>query len=150
MYMLGVPRGDIAERTGASLSVVRKDITALRAEWDGERRLRSTLRCAEELARLDNLEAQAWMGWSRSAQVRETRKRETRETTAGRTSVDSVTTEARSGDPRFLKLIYDCIARRTRLLEVELGADAPEADTETLMQKSLRLAAVYARINAEG
>jgi hypothetical protein len=76
----------------------------------------------EELARIDQLEREAWGEWERSKTVREKSKTTKAQRQKGDESTAQLEREGRLGDPRYLERVAWCIERRIKLL----GLDAPE------------------------
>lgn len=97
-------------------STVSKDLKELRKRW-----LDSSLRDfdnarAQELVKVDKLEAEYWQAWERSM-------KEKTQTTTGRETGDkktkdkaSVRKEGRDGNPQFLQGVQWCIDKRCELL----------------------------------
>jgi hypothetical protein len=125
LYIQGKGQCEIARALKVVQPTVSKDLTAIRAEW-----LASSLRDfdakkAEELAKLDRLEAVAWEAWRRSCEPVEltaTRRSESvRLQPNGRPTrvpVETKTTRsvARDGDPRFLAEIREVVTLRLKLI----------------------------------
>lgn len=112
MYLRGMSQAEIATAIGLSRSQVGYDLQDVRKQWAEQTTMKLDEHKAEELARLDHLEAQHWQAWEDS-------RKESKTTTAangtrGRTA--SVRTETRYGDPRFLQGISECIAERCKIL----------------------------------
>lgn len=116
----------IAERRDYTLSQgqISGDLAAIRKDW-----LESSLqdfdaRRAEELARIDKIEEQAWEAWHRSCLNAETKTVKRSKNEKGNLVIeyDSSTISGQAGDPRFLSTIQHCVERRARLL----GLDAPK------------------------
>lgn len=117
-YLQGKPIHEIAETMGLSKYTIHDDLEVIRQAW-----LRSTLvdfdaKRAEEVAKIDRVEAQAWEEYERS---KEPGSRSVQGTGAQGSWTEDETTE-RTGDPRYLQVVLKCIDRRIRLF----GLDAPE------------------------
>lgn len=115
--------GYVNPRTGKawSIHVLHADVKELEGRWK-ESALRDISEAkAQELAKLDELEREAWAAWHRSYGQRKSTSTERR--TGGRMAGDKarVQTEDVVGDPRFLTIIIDCQQRRAKML----GLDAP-------------------------
>lgn len=126
-YLKGRYQHDIAVTLGVSLATVKRDLAKIRQLW-----LESSLRDfgalkAEQLAKIDTVEAEAWAMWSRSCerQVRTS----TQEIEASRHPGLNRRTddEDGAGDPRYLQIALQCVERRSKLL----GLDAPEKVSQT-------------------
>lgn len=118
LYARGFTQLKIGEMVGCTQQQVSLDLKRIRQKW-----LESTLRDfneakAQELAKIDQAERQAWRGWTRSLRDAETVKVTEEGEDAGKRVV---TTKGQAGDPRFIELVLKCIERRCKLL----GLDAP-------------------------
>ena len=72
---------------------------------------------AQELAKIDEVERQAWVAWERSQEDAESTK-------VVETASDKryeAQTKGQAGDPRFLDIVMKCVDRRCKIL----GVDAP-------------------------
>ena len=134
-----------------SIKTIHEDLEALTALWR-ENSLRDiTIVKAEELAKLDRLEREAWIAWDRSVG-----KHHTRTTKTGRVDRDgivitepevTVKADTLDGDPRFMAIILDCQKRRSELM----GLNAPQkiaqttVDGEDLFDQDAR-AALHAKL----
>lgn len=121
MYLRQQPQSAIAARTGVHISTISRDLKWLREYW-----LSNALRDmdeakAQELARIDTLEAEYWSQYLLS---KETRKRKI---TKGRGSGESERpdqieqweiSEQLPGDPRYLSGIQWCIEQRCKILGI--------------------------------
>jgi hypothetical protein len=101
-----------------SVRAIHEDLVHLTARWKSEALRDITQAKADELARLDELEREAWTAWHRGIgrkQIRTTK-------TGGKEGLEvSLRTESLNGDPRYLAIVLDCQQRRAKLL----GLDAP-------------------------
>ena len=75
-------------------------------------------RMAIELARIDRVEREAWLAYERKIGAKQRKKMSVK---AGNKDGEVVMWDE-AGDPRFLKIVLDCIDRRSALL----GLDAPK------------------------
>lgn len=95
---------------------VTKDLEEIRVIWRNRAAQLIGERKAEELAKLDRLEREAWEGWerSRSDAVRKHAKR----TGKGADATEEVgtSTEHRDGNPKFLELVLRCVEKRLEVL----------------------------------
>jgi hypothetical protein len=108
-----------------AVSAIQADLVHLTGIWQASAIEDITLARGLELAKLDQLEREAWAAWYRSIG-----RAQTRTTKTGRIDKDgtviaepevTLRTEVLVGDPRFMAVILDCQARRAKLL----GLDAP-------------------------
>lgn len=116
--------GYVNPRTGKawSLHILSEDVQELEERWKASALVDITEAKARELAKLDELEREAWAAWHRSYGKRQSTSTERR--TGGKTPGDKarVDTEDLAGDPRFLAIVLDCQQRRAKML----GLDAPQ------------------------
>ena len=118
MYCKGMNQRDIAEKIGVSRDTVRKALDTARDVWlerlgDSIERHR-----AEQLAKIDRLEATAWDGFERSQRATKERIKE-----SGEHPKSVLKKKTNAGDAKFLQVISKQIEMRIRLL----GLDKPEA-----------------------
>lgn len=94
LYLQGWTQAELATRHNVHRSQISHDLRVIRREWlEGIRRNYDAL-VAEERAKLDNIEWEAWQGFSRSTEKE----------------------RSRPGDPRLLTVILTCIDHRCKLL----------------------------------
>lgn len=112
-------RGETQVAIGRALEVdhgtISRDLAAIRAEW-----LASSLRDfdaarAQELARIDEVERAAWIGWTKSQESAETLEA----VVDGDRRRSRKTSKGQAGDPRFLKVVIDCVNRRCAILGLD-------------------------------
>lgn len=138
LYLKGQSLREIAVRFDVSHVSVFNDLEAIRASWKATRETALDQWTAEQLAKLDAVEAAAWEGWDASRRDTVTKLDETTGEPpmligAGPVIVfggelKTKTSERRqsnAGDPTFLAVVERCIERRCKLL----GIDAPSALT---------------------
>ena len=127
LYMRGWPQGRIAEYLSNRSSdlapsiqysedMIKRDLKAVRDGW-----LESSLRNfdemrAEQLAKLDAQEAEAWREWKRSCE--DYKKKAVGTSAQGK--IDKTETGTQTGDPRYLTAILSIVERRCRLLGLDL------------------------------
>jgi hypothetical protein len=122
LYLMGWTQAAIGVKWEVSQQQISEDIKAVRAEWMESRKASYDQWIAQELARIDVIEANAWEQWARSCQDAVTVK--TAQGTGGETgwTKDERIVSEQPGDPRFLTVALNCVERRSKLL----GLDAPE------------------------
>jgi len=153
LYLQGKTQWAIARAVKVSQGTVSNDLAAVREDW-----LASALRDfdamkAEELARLDRLEAVAWEGWERSCRdavsthQRTVQEREVRRKAAGKNGtagrsrmapvrkVEQRTAKGQAGDPRFLERVAWCVETRLKLMGLlrpgsQVNVNAPPSSQE--------------------
>jgi hypothetical protein len=126
LYVKGHPQAEIGQRLGVTQQQISSDIKAIQQQW-----LASTLRDfdavkSEQLAKVDQIEREAWDAWSRSCQPREVT---VQEATEGETRTKKVTLrkEQQVGDPRFLQIIQKAIDQRCDILGIGQATEAAKA-----------------------
>lgn len=133
LYLEGKTQQEIALKIGVTREQINYDIRAIRKVWQSEMAAALDARKAEELARIDKVEAEAWSAWHNSKQA----TKETIRVAKGGPDDTKVVHEAREKsterDPdfRFMLIVQWCIEARIKLL----GLDAmgkPE-DTTKIM-----------------
>jgi len=140
-YCEGRPQIEMAEELGVDENYVVEAIRTLRSEW-ASRRDDFNTRKDEELAKLDNLEQEAWQAWQRSCEERiVTRVHLERMRPSSQDepviTEQVITKEARDGNPIYLEMVFRCIDRRIKML----GMDAP-----VRIQSDVTLVALAAKI----
>ena len=102
-----------------NLTTIKEDVDYLTARWKEEALRDITEVKANELAKLDRLEAEAWAAWERGIG-----RKQVRISKVGGKEGPSTTlkTEVLNGDPRYLAIILDCQQRRAKMF----GLDAPD------------------------
>ncbi|HKO24517.1 MAG TPA: helix-turn-helix domain-containing protein [Chloroflexota bacterium] len=129
-YLRGEPQHAIAQRLGLSRQQIGYDLQLIRAEWRQSAMRDFEAHKAEELAKLDAMEAEYWAAWQRSQQelVHSTEehvddeiavpsgKRHGRMKVPRSRSRVSQRTEAQHGNSAFLFGIERCIEQRCKIL----------------------------------
>jgi len=117
LYLQGIIQAEIGARLGMTQPMVCYDIKVIKKRW-----LASSVRDfdeakARELARIDNVETVAW----RQFELSQGDKKSTtvKKSEGGTEATKKI--EERLGDPRYLKIVLDCVDRRCKIL----GVDAP-------------------------
>jgi transcriptional regulator with XRE-family HTH domain len=160
LYSRGLSQVEIAERLGVSQPTVSNDLKVLRAEWLPSALTDFNQAKAQELAKIDNLEREAWTAWQRSCGPLEVRHQRTEETRplllkmgggkgkrGKRKQVKAeqdrlrlvkriidTTVKGQAGDMRFLRLVGHCITARLRILmPAKLELSVPTLDWSTFV-----------------
>lgn len=120
-YLRGQTQWEIARAFEISQATVSKDLKAIQREWLAESVLHRAEWTARELARVDEVERNAWAAWTRSQENATTRRKKQRPD--GEEVVE--TTKGQVGDSKFLDVVLRCVAKRCELL----GLDAPKETT---------------------
>lgn len=108
-----------------SQQTIAKDLKIIRSEWRSSAVRNFDAAKSMELAKIDQVELEAWQAWQRSIGKSKTVTKHaeaggSQESPGKRFITEKV--EKLNGDPRFLAVINDCIKRRCDIL----GLDAPK------------------------
>lgn len=124
-YLRGERQSSIAQFFAVSQAQISMDLKAIHAEWLNRVLQDFSTAKAEELAKLDAIEREAWDAWQRSQSEAEV-------TSQSLTMPDkrkvSVQRKTQVGDARYLEVVLQCIQRRCALL----GLDAPRQEDITV------------------
>lgn len=127
MYLEGKTQNEISLICHCAIGTVNRDLKIINARWLADATTNLAERKARELAKLDNLEGQAWISFFESKLTTERGQGQRKKPPQKKgdkiyetTSTFSKEIES-AGDPRFMNIIADCIERRCRIL----GVDAP-------------------------
>jgi hypothetical protein len=115
LYLQGIPQWKIGKELGVGQSQICYDLKIVRQRW-----LESSLRDfdeakAQELAKIDRIEAEFWAGWERSQRVKQVTNSKRKEGKDASTEA-GVRKEEQAGDPRFLDGMLKCSHMRCELL----------------------------------
>jgi len=126
-YLKGRFQHEIAADLALSLATVKRDLAKVRQRW-----LESSLRDfdalkAEQLAKVDAVEANAWTMWARSCERRVRTSNQDIEATRYPGRNTRTDEEQGAGEPRYLQIALQCVERRSKLL----GLDAPDKIART-------------------
>ena len=127
MYLNGHTQAAIAKEIGISRQMVSKDLQTIRQRWKESAIKDFDALKEQELKKIDATEREAWECYRRSQRDRQRTVTERAGTgnpddaKPGRAKAQ-VTKEQADGDPRFLKIILECIDKRCKIL----GLDAPD------------------------
>ena len=120
---------EIAEKVGLDQATVSRELKAIRAEWRESAVTDIEQVIAQELQKLDALEAQALAEWERSK--KDWQKKVVEDKPAGSRGGGGksakIETGGQTGDPRYLQVILGIQDRRAKLL----GTDKPAKFAET-------------------
>jgi hypothetical protein len=121
LYLQCQTMAEIGRQIGVSANTIYHDICWAREQWRARAADTIEIHKQRELARIDNLEVEAWRGWKRSIGKVKTTKTETGQTATGPIDKTSETIQYQAGDPRFLDNIARCIESRRKIM----GLDTP-------------------------
>lgn len=122
LYLKSWTQNAIAAELGVSQGQVSKDLKAVRQGW-----LESAVRDfdaakAAELAKIDNLEREAWAAYERTVGPHTVTTDIDGTNDKGSFDRKTERTEHLAGNPAFLNVVMTCIDRRCKIL----GVDAPQ------------------------
>jgi len=119
MYLQGHSQHDMSMEIGISVAQVYRDLRILQDNWMASQLMNINQAKAEQLAKLDLLELEAWQAWDRSKIDKSGKSVEKSGEDEKRVKAWS---EGRLPDPRYLQVIQHCIERRCKIL----GLDQPD------------------------
>jgi hypothetical protein len=122
LYLKGWTQADIGARLGVSRQQVGYDLGAVRREWLASALMDFNAKKAEELAKVDKLEREAWECFENSKKGRETTTTEQTTDGDGDRTKAAIRKEEEHGDPRYLSVVQWCINKRCDIL----GLNAPQ------------------------
>lgn len=123
LYMQGLSYEQIGDRLGVHKSQISRDLAKVRQEWRESADRATGEWVAQELARLEAIEAEAWAAWKRSTQDRQTVTKETGPRGGAMVTVKTTTrTDGQAGDAALLAKVLDCVKQRREML----GLDVPK------------------------
>ena len=117
LYLKQMPQSEIAELLKINQSTVSRDLKVIQEEWRKSTLIDMNEAKQRELARIDQLEREAWQAWERSIGE----KIETTNKKSGEGTEETVRKRTEAGDPRYLSVIAECIEKRMKIL----GLNAP-------------------------
>ena len=130
MYLSGMRQILIAEHFKVTSATITRDLKAIRKQWMQDAAQTYDAYVARELARIDNLERENWEQYeaSKKPTKREVRKGTIRPNQQPEEIEQTITTEQRTGDPRYLSGVQWCIEQRCKIL----GLYAKDKQRKTL------------------
>ncbi|OWK34334.1 hypothetical protein FRUB_10305 [Fimbriiglobus ruber] len=150
MYLTGHTQWDIANSpdVGVTQSVISEDLKAIRAEWVKEARTAYGRRVAQEMAKLDRVEAEAWRAWERSQADAVTIDVEDVPAVAGDNAPPlpgtpisrKVKKAGRDGSAEFLRIVGYCVEKRVELVGLLGMADKVKELSEKLAELTAKRA----------
>ena len=122
MYLRSEPQWKIAQHFGVHPGQISRDLLVIQKQWQEQTQLNLDEAKARELAKLDEIERQAWEAWEKSRKDAETMEvTGTAQGGKGKPETVRKTTKGQAGDSRFLAIVLECQKRRAEIL----GLDAP-------------------------
>jgi hypothetical protein len=123
-------------------STISRDIKAVKDEWKASAVRAFDEAVGVELAKLDEVEKEAWAAWERSKADRTSSR--TNRRTAGERQTDEAEqkTEKRDGEARWLEVVLGCVERRCKLLGLnaptKIAPTTPQGDQPVWFEVRLR------------
>jgi hypothetical protein len=130
LYCQGWPQWRIGDKFGVTQMTISNDLKAIRKEWQRVMVEEFDALKAEQLAKIDATEAEAWRGWRRSLKPAEKKTAKVVNESGTVKQETAKTEEGQTGNPHFLSVILKCVERRCKLI----GADAPAKIDLTIEQ----------------
>ncbi len=125
LYCQGVPTSEIANRLGVKISKVHVALQRAKQIWKAKFEESAELVKAEQLAKLDKIEAEAWAAWQRSKKIAiEQMRKESHSPKFGRSTEKGQKKIHRDGEAKYLDIVMRTIRQRLELL----GIMKPESD----------------------
>lgn len=136
LYLQGKTQAEIAGVIGVSRVQISHDLKFIQAEWR-EKRFRDIDQMkADQLAKIDNVETEAWAAWIRSQQDKVVSVAE-RTVDDGEKSKTSMRKEGQAGDPRFLERVCWAIEQRLRIFGFYAPTKVAIEDLDRLIENEL-------------
>lgn len=129
-YLRGDLQHEIARVFEVDLRTIERDLHELREEW----RKTALADTAEfrglQLVKLDEVERNAWLGWTKSQENAETLRARKR----GDKSETEKVSKGQAGDPRFLAIVLECVEKRCKILGIVGQPALPDEEPETISE----------------
>jgi hypothetical protein len=115
LYLKGWTQVTIAQHLGVRQPTISNDLAVLHREWrESAVRDFDAIREAQ-LQKLEHLEREAWAAYDRSAGTRQRKRMVARDGV----KISEIEQWEEAGDPRYMKIVQDCIAKRCELLDIQ-------------------------------
>jgi len=142
-YFAGKTMQEIAELAEVAIGTVSTDLEILRKQWQEDAKREFDHWQAQELARVDKVEAEAWMAWELSLRDAETTTVVREEDEDGNPiEKHMLQRKGQSGNPKYLDVIAKCVDQRWKLLgfdkEKDDGVGAREVIPTMIVKVSTR------------
>jgi hypothetical protein len=122
LYCTGWPQHKIAARFNVCRQQITKDLAVIRESWRRAMVGEFDKLKAEQLAKIDAAEVEAWRGWRRSLRAAQKSYAKVVDDAGEVRKESGKTEEGQAGDPRFLEVVLKCVERRCRLVGADDGA----------------------------
>jgi len=136
LYLQGKTQAEIAIQIGVSRVQISYDLKAIQNEWR-EKRFRDIDQMkADQLAKIDEIEREAWNAWRRSQEDKVVSVAE-RVVDEAERSKTSLRKEGQAGDPRFLERVSWCVEQRLKIFGFYAPTKLALSDLDDLIEKEL-------------
>lgn len=116
LWLQGKPLRAIAELTATSTAQIRRDLKHAKALWKESTMATLDGLLSVELARIDQVEAEAWRGWFKSQEATKETMVEKGKDSEGTYTKRQLRKRQQIGMPDFLKIALNCVEMRVRIL----------------------------------
>lgn len=132
MYLTGKSALEIANATGVNRQAVYQDLRIARRIWRKRNDRAAESLVAEEVAKIDRIEAAAWDAWERSQQDA---VEITEDATADGKKSTSKKTKGQAGGAQYLTVALACVDKRCKMLKIgEYSTDESSNDLAPLVE----------------
>lgn len=139
LYLRGMDIPQIAALHQVSVSTVAQEIKLAKTTWREQAYMSFDERLSEELAKIAEVEAAAWIGWEDSRQDKVVEITETTRAADGSKTKVVTRREGQSGNPTFLQTALAAQDRRAKLL----GLEAPIKINAIVEEEAKKYAEAY-------
>ena len=116
LYLRGFTQKQVAEQLDVSVDTVKSDLKKARECWRERSTQAISAMLYEQIAKIDQMERAAWLGWERSLRdAVQTTTEDIDKSESAETKLKIVRVP-QAGNPAFLKVISDAIRQRCELL----------------------------------
>lgn len=137
LYLEGKMQVEIAAELGLSQGQISLDLKAIQKEWREVRFADIDQLKADQLAKIDTVEVEAWSAWRKSQEDRVISLAEKNTVGENSQSRTHMRKETQSGDPRFLERICWCIEQRVKIFGLAAPAKIAISDLDQLIEQEL-------------
>lgn len=134
-YLKGESQSAIASALSIHQSTVSRDLKELRELWRDSAIRDFDELVAEQLAKIDVLEAEYWNAWENSLTTKENIRNESGENDKGPWTKTATMREVMLGNPAYLAGVERCVDQRCKLL----GLDKPTKTCEDIANQVISL-----------
>lgn len=145
LYLQGYTLAEVGKRVGVVASTILRDLRAIREVWKERAAATYHEQLAEQLARIDKVEHEAWKAWEKSKadaieSVKELESDDEGDEYVSRKRVKVVKT---TGDDRFLARVMQCVEARNKLLGIAEASSNERRDNIDDDDDSERMGTIF-------